>query len=124
MPGHIQASPPAIQNCLQRATPDAMLLNRCPQALLRNRKTHRRRPKGGRHRHAPQPAKEPTVSRTHRREFLKTTTIAGAGYWIAGNTGMAKSKSPNEKLNIAVVGCGGKGSSDTEGVSSENIVAV
>jgi hypothetical protein len=33
-------------------------------------------------------------------------------------------KSPNEKLNIAVVGAGGKGESDTDSVASENIVAL
>jgi predicted dehydrogenase len=35
-----------------------------------------------------------------------------------------RSVSPNEKLNIAVVGCGGKGSSDLQFCSTENIVAL
>jgi len=33
-------------------------------------------------------------------------------------------KSPNEKLNIAAIGAGGKGASDIEGCKSENIVAL
>ncbi|HPA45077.1 MAG TPA: gfo/Idh/MocA family oxidoreductase, partial [bacterium] len=33
-------------------------------------------------------------------------------------------RSPNEKLNIAGIGVGGKGSSDVDNVSSENIVAL
>lgn len=32
--------------------------------------------------------------------------------------------SPSQKLNIAVIGCGGKGTSDMQSVSSENIVAL
>ena len=33
-------------------------------------------------------------------------------------------KSPNEKLNIAAIGAGGKGASDIDGCKSENIVAL
>ena len=36
----------------------------------------------------------------------------------------ANYKSPNEKLNIAVIGAGGKGESDTDHCSTENIVAL
>jgi len=32
--------------------------------------------------------------------------------------------SPNEKINIAIIGCGGKGQSDARNVAHENIVAL
>ena len=59
-----------------------------------------------------------------RRDFLKTTTWAGAGFWVAGNTVPASSSSPNEKLNIAGIGVGGKGWTDVNSCASENIVAL
>jgi len=64
------------------------------------------------------------VSRQPRRDFLKASALAGAGYFVAGGTTPALSRSANEKLNIAVVGCGGKGQSDTEHAGSQNIVAL
>ncbi|MBV9126309.1 MAG: Gfo/Idh/MocA family oxidoreductase [Planctomycetes bacterium] len=62
--------------------------------------------------------------RSSRRDFLKQTTLAGVGFWVAGVAGARESKSPNEKLNIAVIGCGGQGASDLGNVSSQNIVAL
>ena len=32
--------------------------------------------------------------------------------------------SPNSKLNIAIIGCGGRGAGDMAGVMTENIVAL
>ncbi len=49
-----------------------------------------------------------------RRDFLKTTAVAGAAYWVAGSPRTALSESPNEKLNFACIGVEGKGSSDTD----------
>lgn len=50
---------------------------------------------------------------TNRREFLKTSALAGAGFWIAGTqSAWAQSKSANEKLRVAGIGGGGKGHSD------------
>src|SRR5262249_13262571 len=54
--------------------------------------------------------------RSHRREFLKQTGLAGIGFWVAGSVTLAPSKSPNHKLNFACIGVGGKGSSDTDHV--------
>ena len=48
-----------------------------------------------------------------RREFLKTTAVAGVGYWVSGSALAQESKSPNEKVNFACVGVGGKGESDS-----------
>jgi predicted dehydrogenase len=63
--------------------------------------------------------------RTNRRDFLKQTGLAGLGFWAAGGIALADSKSPNEKINIACVGVGGKGSSDTDQAGQfGNIVAL
>ena len=63
-----------------------------------------------------------------RRHFFYGTLLAGAvpvaGF---GSTPSLKSmgyKSPNEKLNIAAIGAGGKGASDLAGCDTENIVAL
>jgi predicted dehydrogenase len=52
---------------------------------------------------------------TNRRDFLKTTAIAGFGFWVAGTARAAdeKEKSSNEKIRFACIGIGGKGGSDT-----------
>jgi predicted dehydrogenase len=62
--------------------------------------------------------------RTHRRQFLQTTAALGAGFWIAGLGRAAESKSPNEKLNIGIIGASGRGGSNLGDVASENIVAL
>jgi predicted dehydrogenase len=63
--------------------------------------------------------------RSNRREFLKQTSLAGVGFWVAGGVTLADSKSPNEKLNFACIGVGGKGSSDTDHVARHgNVVAL
>lgn len=64
--------------------------------------------------------------RKNRRDFLKNTTAATVGFWVAaGMTPGDDNKSPNDKLNFACVGVGGKGSSDTDHVGQlGNIVAL
>jgi predicted dehydrogenase len=52
--------------------------------------------------------------RTTRRQFLRDTALAGVGFWAAGGLARAAGRSPNERLRIACVGVGGKGSSDTD----------
>jgi len=53
------------------------------------------------------------AGQSNRREFLKTSALTGAGFWVAGTKSVfAESKSPNEKLNVACVGIGGMGSTD------------
>ncbi len=47
---------------------------------------------------------------TNRRQFIQASAVAGIGYWAAGGVEAAEPKS--EKLRIACVGVGGKGSSD------------
>jgi predicted dehydrogenase len=63
--------------------------------------------------------------RTNRRQFIQQSSLTGLGFWVAGGLTPALSKSPNEKLNIAGIGVGGKGHSDVLGASTVgNIVAL
>lgn len=66
--------------------------------------------------------------KTNRRQFLQATAAATAGYWVAGRQTWADdvaSKSPNEKVNFASIGIGGKGDSDSEHVAKRgNMVAI
>src|ERR1700722_6539111 len=63
---------------------------------------------------------------TNRRQFLQKTVAAGVGFWVAGGVSRgAAGKSPNQKLNIACIGVGGKGDSDTDQAGNHgNIVAL
>ena len=49
----------------------------------------------------------------NRRQFLHTTAATGIGFWVAGGIQAAESNSPNERIGMAAVGIGGKGSSDS-----------
>lgn len=62
--------------------------------------------------------------RINRRQFLQQTTLAGIGFWVAGGVSPAASKSPNEKLNLGVIGVGGRGGHNLSQVAGENIVAM
>jgi len=63
---------------------------------------------------------------TTRRRFLAGTALGGAGLLILRNSQSAWSYQANEKLNVALVGCGGRGSSLLRGILQlgENLVAV
>jgi predicted dehydrogenase len=54
--------------------------------------------------------------RASRRQFLRNTTLAGVGFWVAGGLTASESKprSSLERLRIAGIGVGGKGSSDID----------
>jgi len=61
----------------------------------------------------------------NRRQFLKQSSAGAAGFWIAGRQlGFGQEKSPNAKLNIAMIGSGGRGGANLKSVGSENIVAL
>jgi predicted dehydrogenase len=74
-----------------------------------------------------------TVSR---RRFLQASGAAAAGFWVSGGVSesQAARQGPNERLNIALIGCGGRAggydpkrerySGNLEGVHNENIVAL
>ncbi len=58
-----------------------------------------------------------------RREFIKTSSLA-AGALAFGVPTLLRGQNLNSKLNIACVGIGGKGRSDTDACADENIVAL
>jgi predicted dehydrogenase len=60
----------------------------------------------------------------NRRDFLKGS--AAAGFWVAGvQRGYGQEKSPNAKLNVAVVGVAGmRGADHLKNLAGENIVAL
>ena len=63
----------------------------------------------------------------HRREMLRNTTLAGLGVWLAGSRAPgAEGRSPNEKLNIAFIGCGGQGETNLKQIAAagQNVVAL
>jgi hypothetical protein len=59
-----------------------------------------------------------------RRTFLKRSAVAGAGLVVLKSGILKAGRSPNEKLNIAIIGVGGQGGSNMNRVKSENIVAL
>ena len=65
------------------------------------------------------------MPKTTRRTFLKSATIAGAGYFVAADNRRALSKSANEKPNVACIGVGGKGGSDSGNAAKfGNVIAI
>jgi predicted dehydrogenase len=63
--------------------------------------------------------------RTNRRQFIQQTGLAGIGFWVAGGISLGAAKAANEKLNIAGIGIGGKGSSDIDQAGNHgNVVAI
>ncbi|MBX3178898.1 MAG: Gfo/Idh/MocA family oxidoreductase [Candidatus Hydrogenedentes bacterium] len=59
----------------------------------------------------------------NRRKFLGTAAAA-AGAAIFGAPAIVRGQNLNSKLNIAIIGSGGRGGANMNGVSSENIVAL
>jgi predicted dehydrogenase len=70
---------------------------------------------------------QPDEPRWSRRKFLGASATAAAGLMVVPRHVVGatqKKKAPSDTLNIACVGVGGMGFSDTRGVRSENIVAL
>src|ERR1035437_6641970 len=61
--------------------------------------------------------------RWKRRDFLKTATLA-TGAVVFGVPTLLRGSNLNSKLNIAAIGAAGKGASDTDYCSGENIIAL
>ncbi len=60
-----------------------------------------------------------------RRQFLQTTAVTTAGYWVAGGLQAKESTSAIERVQFASVGIGGKGDSDTKNAADlGDIVAI
>ena len=62
--------------------------------------------------------------RLNRRIFLKHSAAVGAGITILRSGILRAGHSPNEKLNIAVIGVRGRGGANLNSVKGENIVAL
>jgi predicted dehydrogenase len=61
----------------------------------------------------------------NRRQFIYYSAVAAGATAMSGYVrAQPRPVSPNEKLNIGMVGCGGKGGSDLNFCSGENIVAL
>jgi predicted dehydrogenase len=58
---------------------------------------------------------------TNRRQFLKTTAAAGA---VLAAPNFLRARGAVDRLNIAIIGSGGRGRANLQGVQSENIVAL
>jgi len=63
-------------------------------------------------------------SRLNRRRFLAAAASGSAGLVILGNSRSARTAESNEKLDIAIIGAGGRGAANLGGVAGENIVAL
>ena len=70
------------------------------------------------------------MTKPTRRSFLKTAAIVGsavggAGYFVAENSAQAQSSGSTPRLNVACIGVGGKGDSDSKNAAQfGNIVAI
>lgn len=60
----------------------------------------------------------------NRRTFLKGAAASGFSFLFLRDSRSAFSYQANEKLNIAIIGCGGKGGGNMNDVAGENIVAL
>ncbi|MHC4399209.1 MAG: Gfo/Idh/MocA family protein [Planctomycetota bacterium] len=57
--------------------------------------------------------------------MLRSSALAGVGLWFSGGRVKAADRSPNEKLDVAVIGAGGRGAANLSAVAqSENVVAL
>jgi predicted dehydrogenase len=61
---------------------------------------------------------------TDRRTFLKRSSWIGAGLWVVASRARGAEPSPNERLDIGLIGVGGRGAANLEAVSGENVVAL
>jgi predicted dehydrogenase len=59
-----------------------------------------------------------------RRRFVTATAASAAGLTILRNGRSAFSYAANEKLGIAIIGAGGRGAANLQGIKEENIVAL
>ncbi len=59
--------------------------------------------------------------RFDRRRFIQRSAMAAA---VVAAPGILRAAGPNEKLNIAIIGAGGRGGANLDSVASENIVAL
>ena len=58
-----------------------------------------------------------------RRSFLRSSVV-GAGAATIGMPAILRGENLNERLNVAIIGAGGRGAANLSAVESENIVAL
>lgn len=68
--------------------------------------------------------KEFLMNKTTRRNFLQTSAALGAGTLILPHSIVRGASTPNEKLNIAYLGVGGRAGANRSGMASENTYAL
>ncbi len=59
-----------------------------------------------------------------RRQFIRQTSATAAGAWLLSARTEARTLSPNQKLNIGMIGVANRAGEDLKEVSGENIVAL
>jgi predicted dehydrogenase len=59
-----------------------------------------------------------------RRQFLKSTVATGMGLVILPSSALSGANAPSNKLNVALIGVGGRGRAHQGPISSENVVAL
>ena len=59
-----------------------------------------------------------------RREFLKSTIAAGAGLLILPGGSLMGAGAPSNKMNVALIGVGGRGKAHQGAIAGENVVAL
>jgi predicted dehydrogenase len=66
------------------------------------------------------------MSKNSRRQFIQSSSaVIGAGYFATAGSRVALSNSANEKLNVASIGVGGKGGSDSSNAAQfGNVIAI
>ena len=65
------------------------------------------------------------ANRSNRRDFMKTTAAAGAGFWAAGGVSPKPSRAAIDEISFGCIGVGGKGSSDSgDAKANGNVVAI
>src|SRR5438094_4367448 len=60
----------------------------------------------------------------NRRQFIQQSAAAATGAWLINIQTLARSISPNDKLNIGMIGVANRAGDDLREVSTENIVAL
>jgi predicted dehydrogenase len=63
-------------------------------------------------------------SQLTRRHFIKSSSLFAGGAVLGAPYIMRSAESPNAKLNIGIIGAGGKGKEDSENMAGENVVAL
>lgn len=59
-----------------------------------------------------------------RRQFLRNSTASGLTLWLGSRSLFGQEQSPNNKLNIGIIGTANRAAANIDGVKGENIVAV